>query len=111
MGWYDTLDHQHSVEQAEHEAQEHASGKGALALVQQLYQERQTMKPDEFIVEITRLAFQSGASDLHFQAEKRGIVMRVRVDGIMQEVLIFEHSQFAQYIAKIKFMSGIKVNV
>ena len=37
--------------------------------------------------------------------------MRVRIDGIMQDIVVFDHKNFTQYLAKLKFMSGIKVNV
>lgn len=37
--------------------------------------------------------------------------MRVRKDGILQTVLVFSHQEFKKYLMKIKFMSGVKMNV
>lgn len=63
------------------------------------------MDPGEFIMQIIRLAFQTGASDLHFQSEDKGVLVRLRIDGVLQEILEFTHDDFRKYLQKIKFMS------
>ena len=111
LWWYDVLADQQKEKQDAYDAQEHAIGKTAIGMIKDMYEQRGTMKPGDFITEIIRLSFQSGASDLHFQEEEKWVTMRVRIDGIMQDVVVFEHKNFKQYLAKLKFMSGIKVNV
>jgi type II secretory ATPase GspE/PulE/Tfp pilus assembly ATPase PilB-like protein len=39
-------------------------------MIQKLFEKRNEMEPGEFILEMVRLAFQTGASDLHFQPEQ-----------------------------------------
>lgn len=58
-----------------------------------------------------RLAFQAGASDLHFQPEDRAVVMRVRLDGVLYSVVEFDHQEFRKYMQKVKFMAGVKMNI
>jgi len=69
------------------------------------------MDPGNFIMEVIRLSFQSGASDLHFQANKDEIILRLRIDGILKNVLNFTFEEFQKYNQKIKFISGAKMNV
>ncbi|NOZ43704.1 MAG: hypothetical protein GXP45_00760 [bacterium] len=37
--------------------------------------------------------------------------MRIRIDGVLQEVLKFEHKDFVKYLQKLKFIAGTKMNV
>ena len=65
LTWYDDLTKQEQEKQQEHTMQQQAEGKSAIAIIQQLYEKRGTMDPGDFVMEIVRLSFQSGASDLH----------------------------------------------
>lgn len=56
---YDQLQHQEEVKAEEVKTQRQAAGKGALAMISQLFEKRETMEPGEFILEIIRLAFQT----------------------------------------------------
>jgi type II secretory ATPase GspE/PulE/Tfp pilus assembly ATPase PilB-like protein len=40
-----------------------------------------------------------------------GVVMRVRKDGILQTVIVFDHAQFQKYLMKIKYIAGVKMNI
>jgi len=91
--------------------QKQAAGKGAIAMIQKIFETRDTMEPGDFILELIRLGFQTGASDLHFQPQEDGVVVRIRVDGVLQELLKFEHEDFKKYLQKMKFISGTKMNV
>jgi type II secretory ATPase GspE/PulE/Tfp pilus assembly ATPase PilB-like protein len=79
--------------------------------MQKLYEKRDTMDPGEYIMQTISLAFQAGASDLHFQSEEKGAMVRIRIDGVLQEVLEFSHDDFRKYLQKIKFISGAKMNI
>ena len=37
--------------------------------------------------------------------------MRIRKDGILQPVFMFNHDEFNKYLMKIKFMAGAKMNI
>jgi len=108
---YDQLEHQEEVTAEEVKTQKQASGKGALAMISQLFEKRDSMEPGEFILEIIRLAFQTWASDCHFQPQESGILMRIRIDGVLQEILEFTHDDFRKYIQKLKYISWTKMNI
>lgn len=91
--------------------QKQAAGKWAIAMIQKIFEKRDTMEPGDFIMELIRLAFQTWASDLHFQPQEDGVITRIRIDGVLQEILEFTHDDFKKYLQKMKFISGTKMNI
>lgn len=108
---YDIMQAQELVTQKATDAQEQASGISALAMMKQFFTTRDTLDPGMFIMEIIKLAFQSGASDIHFQSEELWVITKVRIDGVLQTVLTFSHAEFIKYMQKLKFISGVKMNI
>lgn len=111
MKWYDAILTEEANQQEENKNQAEAAGKGAIAVLQKVFAKRDTMDPGEFIMEMVRLAFQSGASDLHFQSEVAGVFMRIRVDGVLETVEQFTHEEFVKFLQKMKFISWVKMNI
>ena len=67
--------------------------------------------PIERIVDILiEYAYDNGASDIHIEPEKEGSVVRFRIDGIMQEVLLFTQEIDKQVISRIKFLSKLRTD-
>ena len=91
--------------------QKQAAGKWAIAMIQKIFETRENVDPGEFIMELIRLSFQTWASDLHFQPQEDGLIVRIRIDGVLQELLKFTHDDFRKYLQKIKFISGTKMNI
>ncbi len=91
--------------------QKQAAGKWAIAMIQKIFETRDAMEPGDFIMELIRLAFQTWASDLHFQPQEDGVIVRIRIDGVLQELLEFTHQDFIKYLQKMKFISGTKMNI
>lgn len=111
MKRYDAYDTEQEEKLKWEKIQREAAGRGALGMIKQLFDKRASMDPGDFIMEMVRLAFQSWASDLHFQPEEKGVLMRVRIDGVLQELLEFTHKDFQKYLQKLKFIAGTKMNV
>lgn len=111
LGWYDQLQAEEDATAAAEKKQKEAAGKGAIAMMQSLFEKRDTMDPGDFIMEMVRLSFQTWASDLHFQPEEAGVILRLRIDGVLQEILTFSHKDFLKYLQKMKFMAWVKMNI
>jgi len=111
MKWYDLYEKEQEEKLQSQKLQQEARGRWAVAMIRQLYEKRDSMEPGDFIMEMVRLAFQSGASDLHFQAEDGGVFMRIRIDGVLQQIASFAHDDFLKYLQKLKFIAGTKMNV
>jgi len=51
------------------------------------------------------------ASDIHIEPKENKAKLRVRLDGILQDVLIFERKIYEALLSRIKLLSGMKLNV
>ena len=111
LKWYDKLDQQQREAEEEHEQRQKAEWDSAISLMKQFFTKRDTLDPGEFILEMVRLGFQSWASDMHFQPEGKNVTLRLRLDGILQDVVDFDSQDFWKYLQKLKFISWVKMNI
>lgn len=51
------------------------------------------------------------ASDVHIEAEEKGINVRFRVDGVLHDVAIIEKELWPKVISRLKLLAGLKINV
>ncbi len=51
------------------------------------------------------------ASDIHIEPEETFVQLRLRLDGILQEVLKFDRATYALVNSRIKILSGLKLNL
>ncbi len=109
--WYDILYQRQKEEQQRQKRLLQAHDKTAEELIHELFEKRNQMDDTHFIKELIRLAFQSWSSDLHFQSENWGVVMRIRKDWVLKNLLLFSHEEFKKYYTIIKFLSGVRLNV
>lgn len=65
----------------------------------------------EIIVAIIAVAIQIGASDIHIEAEEKDIKIRLRVDGVLHVVSSLDNELWRRIIARIKLISGLKINI
>ncbi len=52
-----------------------------------------------------------GVSDIHFEPKKGNSKIRVRSDGILQEVVELDHKVYNKLISRIKLVSELKLNI
>jgi len=51
------------------------------------------------------------SSDIHFEPQKEKTRLRIRIDGMLHDVLVLETSLYHKILNRIKLLSGIKLNV
>ncbi len=56
-------------------------------------------------------AINLGSSDIHIEPEEEKIKMRVRIDGILEDVLLFDPKIYRPLLSRIKLLSKLKLNV
>lgn len=56
-------------------------------------------------------AIKTKASDIHFQPEDEAVLIRFRIDGMLQDVARIEKSVYEQLVQQIKYEAGMKLNV
>ena len=53
----------------------------------------------------------TGASDIHFEPEEQLVRLRYRLDGVLVDVLTFDHETYRLTLSRLKLLSGLKLNV
>ncbi len=66
-----------------------------------------TMK---FIKYIIATSIEKGASDIHIETEEDTLVVRNRIDGSLQEILVIEKELFDAISARLKLLSGMNIS-
>ena len=51
------------------------------------------------------------ASDVHIEPEEKEVRVRFRLDGVLTDLLRFDHETFRLLLSRIKLLSGLKLNV
>ncbi|MCR4284073.1 MAG: GspE/PulE family protein [Parcubacteria group bacterium] len=52
-----------------------------------------------------------GASDVHIEPEEENIRLRFRLDGVLHDIVFFEHKIYQLILSRIKLVSGLKLNI
>ncbi|MFA5024579.1 MAG: GspE/PulE family protein [Patescibacteria group bacterium] len=56
-------------------------------------------------------AIKVNASDIHTEAEEKGVVIRVRIDGVLQEAAVISREKWHKIISRLKILSRVKINI
>ncbi len=51
------------------------------------------------------------ASDVHLEPQESDARLRLRLDGILQDVALFEHPLYHQLLSRLKLLSKLKLNI
>jgi len=72
-------------------------------------------KKDRKITEILELilagAISSEASDVHIEPQEKSVRLRLRLDGILHDIIFFEYKIYNLFLSRIKLISGLKLNI
>lgn len=56
-------------------------------------------------------AIKTGASDVHYQPEENGALIRFRIDGVLHTVFTLPREVYSRIAGQLKFKAGMKLNV
>ena len=79
------------------------------ALREELRQLADVVGPAPLVDLLLERAFQLGATDIHFDPHDAGLRVRLRVDGLLHDVLHLPPDMTAQVISRIKLMAGMDI--
>ncbi|NKQ39175.1 MAG: type II/IV secretion system protein [Methanosarcinales archaeon] len=51
------------------------------------------------------------ASDIHIETQKEEVIIRIRIDGILQEVVSISFEEYQLVLSRVKLLAGIKLNI
>lgn len=80
------------------------------SLVQLLSQAAES-NATEFLERIFIGAIDLNVSDVHFEPGEDKTKIRLRIDGVLQELTAMTHSDYRPLLSRLKLLSGIKLNI
>lgn len=65
----------------------------------------------DVIVLLIATALKLNSSDIHVEAEEEGVVIRLRVDGVLQQAAVIDKERWRHIISRLKILSKVKINI
>lgn len=65
----------------------------------------------DVITIVLATGFKSDASDIHIEAEEKGIIVRLRIDGVLHESAQIEKDKWKKIISRLKVLARVKINI
>ena len=56
-------------------------------------------------------ALKVNSSDIHVEAEEKGVAVRYRIDGILQNIAMLPKEDWKKFISRIKLLAALKINI
>lgn len=77
----------------------------------QLKDKLQSITSEEALNLINVGAIKTGASDIHFQPEEDRVLVRFRIDGVLQKIFEMHPKVFTNLANQLKYKAGMKLNI
>jgi type IV pilus assembly protein PilB len=71
----------------------------------------QKVSTTDFVVLVIAAALQSGSSDIHIEAGEKQVVVRLRIDGILQKIATVKKEMWPKIVNRFKLISALKLNI
>jgi len=84
---------------------------GVIALLEKTMAAKKSYRVSRILETIVAGALAVKASDVHLEPEEDYILIRYRLDGVLQEVIKLNKETYALLLSRIKLISGMKLNV
>ncbi len=65
----------------------------------------------DVIVLLIAASLKVESSDIHIEAEESGVIVRLRVDGILQQAAVISREKWRRTISRLKVLAKVKINV
>ncbi len=65
----------------------------------------------DIVTLILATALKVGASDVHIESEKEAIVIRLRIDGVLQRAATIDKDKWKKIVSRMKILAGVKINI
>ena len=65
----------------------------------------------ERVSRLIAAALRAEASDMHIEGEKTDLLVRFRLDGVLQDVIRLPIAEAPQLVSRLKLIAGLKINI
>ncbi len=77
----------------------------------ELKEKLKDMSAEESLNIINVGALKTHASDIHFQPEEKGVLVRFRIDGLLQNIFRLDSKIYENLANQLKYKAGMKINI
>ena len=81
------------------------------SLIDEAIQLKHTYRVTRILEVILAGGLSMNASDIHFEPEEQVVRLRYRLDGVLLDVLTFDHETYRLALSRLKLLSGLKLNI
>jgi len=82
-----------------------------IAALKEKVKEYQTSNTTDLLDVILYGAIQLDSSDIHIEPQENEARLRMRLDGILQDVVFFDHTAHKHLLSRLKLLSKLKLNI
>lgn len=67
------------------------------------------LRNNKLAEDLLHLALAQGASDMHIEPDEQGVRVRIRVDGLLQQLCVLPRAQQSTLLTQLKVWSGMDI--
>lgn len=67
------------------------------------------LRNNKLAEDLLHLALAQGASDMHIEPDEQGVRVRIRVDGLLQQLCVLQRAQQSTLLTQLKVWSGMDI--
>lgn len=82
-----------------------------ISIIQNILSAKKSYRISRFLETVVAGALAIDASDIHFEPEEGYVLLRYRLDGVLQEVIKIDTETYGLVLSRVKLISGMKLNV
>ena len=82
-----------------------------VSIIQNILSIKKSYRISRILETVLAGALSVDASDVHFEPEESFVMLRYRLDGVLQEVLRFDLETYQLIVSRVKLISGMKLNI
>lgn len=84
---------------------------GSIANLKSLEEQFKQVSITDILTLMVASALKVDASDIHVEAEEKGISVRYRIDGVLHDVAELPKDQWKKFVSRIKLLAALKINI
>jgi len=88
-----------------------AKYQASISTLQSISENFEQISVTELLVLLIASALKTNASDVHVESEEDGVKVRYRIDGVLHDVAELPKEKLKKFIARIKLLADLKLNV
>ena len=108
---YDTLPKVTRLEGVEIDPEDLTRYQAELSDVKLLEEKLKEANISQILTLVIAAALRAESSDIHIEAEETAVIVRLRVDGLLQQVAVIPRQQWKKVLARLKVVARVKLNV